>query len=335
MKRTFVCCIIIFVAVVFVVFIAKFMREAFFVFGDTSRQSVSIVISEGVSVRRIARELRDHDIIKSPFLFELYVRMRGLSSSLPAGVFSLASNSSFHDAVTSLLEATAAGVQVTIPEGHTLRKIWEKLYESFPKMTEADFFEAVGRASPLKKTIPFLANLSSEQNLEGYVFPDTYFFAPNSSAETIVRIMVETLQRRLFELGIQKSGNDLHEFLTLASIIEREVQKPEDMANIADIFFRRLKIGMALQSDATLNYAIGGSSPSLSARDLENRSPYNTYLYPGLPPGPICNPGMNALLAVLRPTKNPWMYFLTTPSGDVKYARTFDEHVMNKNRYLR
>jgi len=335
MNTGFVRNIFIFALIIFAIVSIKFAREAFLVSGDPAQSNVSVTIAQGSSVRRIASELENKGIIQSPFLFELYVRVRGLSGSIPAGLFFLKEDSSFADVTATLLDAQAAGIQVTIPEGYTLRKIWDTLHAAFPNIKEADFWKMAGRASPLKKIEPILAHLSSTQDLEGYVFPDTYFFAPEASAESIVRTMVETLPRRLRELGIQKTGKDLHAFLTLASIVEREVRDPKDMANAADIFFRRLEIGMALQADSTVNYVIDGKNPSLTAAEMKTNSPYNTYLYAGLPPGPICNPGVNALRAAAHPTKNSWLYFLTTPSGDVKYARTFDDHVANKSRYLR
>lgn len=335
MKNTFVRTVVATVVVILFVIAMKFFWEAYAVSADATVEPISVIIDKGSSVRRIASEFQENGIIKSPFLFEAYVRLRGLSASLPAGTFSLKRGSSFSKVTAVLLETRAAGVQVTIPEGYTLQKIWDTLHVAFPNLNEADFFTAVGKSSKLKKAIPILSHLSNTQDLEGYLFPDTYLFAQDASAETIVRIMVETLARRLSETGIGKSGKNLHEFLTLASIIEREVRRMEDMANVADIFFRRLKIGMALQADSTVNYAINGKNPALTSEEMRTDTPYNTYLYRGLPPGPICNPGMNAINATANPTKNSWMYFLTTPSGDVKYARTFEEHVANKNRYLR
>jgi len=134
---------------------------------------------------------------------------------------------------------------------------------------------------------------------------------------------------------IVKQKKSFFEVLTLASIIEKEVSEPEDMKMVADIFYKRLKAGIALQSDATVNYATGKSLIQPTYQDLSVNSLYNTYRYPGLPPGPISNPGINALKAAIYPTPNPYYYFLTTESGQAIYSKTYEEHLINKNKYLK
>jgi UPF0755 protein len=131
------------------------------------------------------------------------------------------------------------------------------------------------------------------------------------------------------------SGRSFYDIVTMASIIEKEVRGEEDRQKVADIFWRRLGIGMALQADSTVNYATRKNLPSVTAKDLEVDSRYNTYKYPGLPPGPIANPGMTALIAAIRPLKNTDWFFLTDKDGNVHYAKTFDEHIRNKQKYLR
>ena len=127
----------------------------------------------------------------------------------------------------------------------------------------------------------------------------------------------------------------MHELLTLSSIVEKEVRTAETMKNVADVFLKRLDIGMALQSDATINYIIKGDNPSPLYSDLEVESPYNTYKHAGLPPGPISAPGLNALNAVLHPASNTYLYFLTTDEGAIYYAETYEEHLRNKARWLK
>jgi len=126
-----------------------------------------------------------------------------------------------------------------------------------------------------------------------------------------------------------------HEILTLSSIVEKEVRTAETMNNVADVFLKRIAIGMALQSDATINFIIKGDDPSPTYEDLEVHSPYNTYKHPGLPPGPISAPGLNALTAVFHPASNDYYYFLTTDAGDIYYAKTYDQHLENKRKYLK
>ena len=134
---------------------------------------------------------------------------------------------------------------------------------------------------------------------------------------------------------IKRQGKTIHEILTLASIIEKEVSSDKDRKLVADIFYKRLDAGVALQADSAVNYVTGKSTPRASAQDLAKESPYNTYRYRGLPPGPIASPGLSAILAAVYPTANPYWYFLTTPAGQAIYSKTFEEHVANKAKYLR
>jgi UPF0755 protein len=179
-----------------------------------------------------------------------------------------------------------------------------------------------------------VAQKPGDVDLEGYLFPDTYRFAYDASAEDIARIMLDNMAEQVNDAG-RPNGDaaemTIHEILTLASIIEREVRQPSTMKNVADIFLKRLDIGMALQADSTVNYVIEGDSPSITLDQRDNtESPYNTYKYPGLPPGPISAPSANAIDAVLNPTANNYLYFLTTDDGEIYYAETHDEHVRNK-----
>jgi UPF0755 protein len=150
--------------------------------------------------------------------------------------------------------------------------------------------------------------------------------------------MLDTMEARVNSLDAptgDAKDMTLHEVLTLASIVQREVRKESEMKNVADVFLKRLSIGMALQADSTVNYITGGDDPSISLDDRDIESPYNTYQNPGLPPGPISNPGLDALTAVIHPASNPYLYFLTDDLGNVYYARTFDEHLANKAKYLK
>jgi UPF0755 protein len=200
----------------------------------------------------------------------------------------------------------------------------------------------IGADSPLKSSEAILAGIPKGFDLEGYAFPDTYRFRADADAQTVVTQMVETLGRRLAEAGVPlpengkyANGLTVHETITLASILEKEVRSLEEMENVADIFFKRIEAGMPLQADSTLSYVLGKTSAQLTTADLASNSIYNSYTQLGLPPGPIANPGMNAILAVLNPTKNSWYYFLTDDAGTVYYAATYDQHLANKRKYIR
>ena len=205
-------------------------------------------------------------------------------------------------------------------------------------LSENGFTEAAGADSPLIKEFDFLQDKPANVDLEGYLFPDTYRIFKNSDSYDIIRKMLANFNAKLtseLRQEIVKQKKSFFEVLTLASIIEKEVSEPEDMKMVADIFYKRLIAGIALQSDATVNYATGKSLIQPTYQDLSVNSLYNTYKYPGLPPGPISNPGINALKAAIYPTPNPYYYFLTSRDQQVIYSKTYEEHLANKNKYLK
>ena len=188
-----------------------------------------------------------------------------------------------------------------------------------------------------REQFSFLQDAPSTASLEGFLFPDTYFFDPASSAEIIIEKMLANFGKRIgtsFLGEVQKQKRTLYAVVTLASIVENEVKSETDRKMVADLFLRRIASGQALQSCATLQYILGVDKKQYSYEETRTESPYNTYLYPGLPPGPISNPGLMSLEAALAPTNNPYVYFLSDPKTDKTiFSVTYDEHVKNKNLY--
>lgn len=190
----------------------------------------------------------------------------------------------------------------------------------------------------------FLESKPENLSLEGYLFPDTYRIFASSSPEELVVRMLNNFDKKLspeMREEIEKQGKTIHEIITMASIIEKEApisgqQDLEDAKIVSGIFWNRININMALQSDATLSYIYNDNKPVHSGNELNIDSPYNTYKYPGLIPGPICNPGIAAIKAAIYPTETNYLYFLTTLDGSqIYYAETHDEHVRNKYKYLK
>lgn len=319
------------------------MFDAFLVDPQANAESVIFEVERGDSVSDIALGLNEAGIITSELFFKIYVKLTGNASHLQAGSFELTPGMNFRSLVAELIDAQAQEVEVTIPEGYTIEQIGEAVMKALPGISEEDWEDATGtNGKSMIEEGELLSGIPDDQGMEGYLFPDTYRFRVDASARTVAETMVLTLKRRLAEQGIGvpenlrfANGLTFHELLTLASIVEREVRSPEDMKRVAGIFFTRLKIGMALQADSTVNYLTGKQDASVTLEDSRINSPYNTYRVLGLPPGPISNPGMNALTAVLEPLDSDDLYFLTTPEGEVIYARSFDEHVANKYQYLK
>lgn len=183
----------------------------------------------------------------------------------------------------------------------------------------------------------FVTSTKLSVDLEGYLSPNTYRVYKDATLQDVIDKLKTARESELKPFGeaIKKSGMSEKEILTLASIVEKEANTPEDMKMVADIFLRRLDEGMALQSCATVNYITGKNDPGVSSKDKQVDSPYNTYKYPGLPLGPICNPGLDAIKAVLNPTKNNYVYFMTGDDGVMRYASTLEGHNLNVQKYLK
>lgn len=280
-------------------------NEIYFLRPAENAPRVTITISEGATAGEIARQLADERLVSSPRLFEWYVRVRDLDRAVGQGTFEIARGTSMRAIANLLTFADRPEKTITVIEGWTRREI-------------ADYLVSVG--------IPRDDFLAASEGLEGYLFPDTYRIFSDATAEDIVQKM-----RANFDTKVGVISRD---DLILASIVEREVARDEDRRMVADIFRRRLDVGWALQADSTVNYVTGKRTPSISLADRDLDSPYNTYRYPGLPPGPISNPGLSAINAVRNPESNDFWYFLTDTEGNVHYARTLEEHNENRARYL-
>jgi len=334
---------------VFVVFVCvlvltgigfSFAHESFLRQASDEAITRSVTIPLGASASRVAILLKEAKLIKHPLYFTWLVGVTKVQTSLQSGTFTFKEGTPTSVLLLALTSPDRSDVQITIPEGFTLQQIHDRLAQTIPSFEESAWNELVGKggfADPvLLKTKP------SAQGLEGYLFPDTYRFAKDATTQDVIAKMLATLGRRLAEQnivmsdkGVFSNGLTLHEVLTMASILEKEVQHPEDMKHVAGLLFHRMEIGMALQVDSTLTYQTDKTSATLTTADLKSASPYNTYTHKGLPPGPICTPGMNAILAVLQPMETDDLFFLTAPDGTVYYAKTHDQHVLNKQKYLR
>jgi UPF0755 protein len=308
-------------------------------FRTSHAAEVSFTVADGESFLSISRRLAEEEIIPSAWWFRIFAKFAGIDDNIRSGTTVVTPGDRSADILGALMYPSGASeVSITIPEGYTLSQIGAAVRKVLPGITPEEWQRVTGVTSPFATDAFVISSQKpGDVDLEGYLFPDTYRFFKHATAEDIVERMLRTMESRISALGKptgDAEGMTGHELLTLSSIIEREVRGPEEMKEVSDIFLKRLEIGMALQSDATVNYVTGGDDPSISLTDRDLESPYNTYRNPGLPPGPISNPGMNALRAVWNPAQNSYYYFLTDAEGNVYYARTHDEHVINKARYL-
>lgn len=341
MKKLFASIVSLFVLIT-AALVYSSASDVFFQQPAEDADEVSIEIRAGSNVRMIAAALAQQQVIDKPRLFEWYVRLKGATRDVQAGVFTLKKGMNHAQVLKQLIGTSfAKEIAITIPEGYRLEQMGDVFASHLTQVTPQAWTEAVLHPQQFVSEFPFLEHIPSGHGMEGYLFADTYRFREDATAQEVVRRLLSTFKQRLEGLGIDPEakaithGLTLHEFLTLASIVEREVRQPDTMAMVADIFLKRLDIGMALQADSTVNYVTGGNDPGVSIAATQIDSPYNTYKYPGLPPGPIAAPSQNALKAVLSPIENPYFYFLTDKNGDIFYGRTFAEHNQNRAAHLK
>lgn len=318
------------------------INDIYFLKPKPLAETRTIMIPSGASVSDISRILAEEKLISSRVLFLTYARLRKLDRSLKAGTFEIPLELNQRAIFRMLTAESDQEITITFIEGWTLREIAETLRAN--GIPEADFYAIAGTppapasdqqpSADFSEDFSFLKIKPNASSLEGFLFPDTYRFFADASAEAVVRKMLKN-----FEMKGARACTDCPEIsyddLILASIIEREVRSDEDRRKVADLFLRRLKIGMALQADSTVNYVTGKDTPALSSADRNLDHPYNTYLNRGLPPGPISNPSFSSIDAVRNPEPNPYWFFLTDKEGNVHFARTLAEHNQNKAKYLR
>jgi UPF0755 protein len=302
---------------------------------------VSFVVVAGEGSDDIANNLKTAGLIRSANAFEWYAWRTRQDDYLQPGTYSLEKTMNLREivAVLSRREQRATNERtITIIEGWNNYDIAE-YFEKQGIASAESVLDAMQHKQAWWDNYSVLKDRPSNVDLEGYLFPDTYRVYADASVNDILEKMVATLEQKLtpqLRAEIAKQGKTTHEILTMASIIEREVHKPDDQKMVSDIFWKRLKIGMALQSDATINYITNKGTATPSLDDLQVESPYNTYRNRGLPPGPIANPGLNAITAAVYPTPNLYYFYLTTlDTGQIYYGKDHDEHVRNKQLYLK
>ncbi len=288
-----------------------------------------IVVPPGSSLAAISDSLQKKNVIKNKRWFEFIVQLRGLSGSLHSGVFKVPENASFAQVIHTLTESTPEVVTVTIVEGLQAREIAKILAKKFD--FSAEQFMRIVRDSSLAKQWGLPGN-----TLEGFLFPQTYKFFKNQTPKAIAHQMVKEFFATVPDSFTQRAkqyGWTLEQAVTLASIIEGEAMRGEERPLISSVYHNRLRRGMRLQADPTIQYIIDDGPRRLLTKDLEIKSPYNTYLHSGLPPGPISNPGFGSIKAALYPEKSNYLYFVARGDGYHTFSRTNREHI-NAKRHL-
>jgi UPF0755 protein len=289
----------------------------------SSGPGVQLTIRKGSSFHEAAESLSAHGLVRSARVFSVYAKLRRRDRTLRWGTYVLRPGMSWEQMLDALRLGRGVIHQVTIPEGLSIADIEPLLIDALD-LTQDSLNAAVRDTSLLHRLdIP-------TPTLEGYLFPDTYTFPDKTTARDAVRMMVDRFEKEWKpEWTDQARAMKLtrHDIVTLASIVEREVRRDEERPVVAAVYLNRLKIGMALMADPTVTYALGKKPGRVTLKDLRVKSPYNTYLRAGLPPGPIGSPGAASLRASLNPAKVPYKFFVAAPDGHHEFRKTYAEHL--------
>lgn len=290
------------------------------------QQNVYIKVTSGMDAGTIGMLLQQHGVIESRYKFWLMAKLNGYDSKFKTGSYAFHQNMDPREVLQALVEGTTSTIKFTIPEGYNVREIAKRLSDE-GLVDKDEFLKAARDFAPydyMKKDrkVTYYA--------EGFLFPDTYEISSDAKAEDILKMMAGNFDRQLTE-DMRARAEEMHlsvyELITLASLVEKEARYAEDRPIIAQVFLKRLKIGMPLQSDTTLQYLMDAPKEDVSIKDTKMESPYNTYQNRGLPPGPIANPGEASIQAVLHPANTEYLYFVADRDGHNHYSMTYDEHL--------
>lgn len=281
-------------------------------------EAVEVFIPPGSGASRVAAILEEKGVLKSPWLFRAWAKAKGADRDLKPGLYRFERPTGALEVLRRLSEGRTIGVRVAIPEGFATWQIAERL-------------EAAG----VCKAAEFL-KYARDNRLEGYLFPTTYFFEPNTPVARVVAKLREEFRDQIeaaYAAADPKPRFTLQQLVTLASIVEREAVLAGERPTIAAVYYNRMKKRMRLEADPTVQYALGRWKKGLTLKDLKHPSPYNTYQHFGLPPGPICSPGLESFKATLSPAKTDAIYFVADHTGGHFFTASHDEFLKAKRAY--
>lgn len=276
---------------------------------------IEVFFEKGSSPRTIALKLKKSGLILSATAFIAVIKLSGDEKHLKAGRYEFNSSDNMLTILSKIKNGKNLNIKITVPEGFDIKKIGLLLEEK--GICKSSVFEAAAK----------------DKNMEGFLLPETYFIDPKSSADEVIKIMNDEFNK-FWSKDFEKRAGELNmtkrDIIILSSIVEKEAVSANERSVIAGIFYNRLSKKMRLESCSTVLYAMGINKERLSFEDLRFNSPYNTYKYAGLPPGPICNPGKETIKAVLFPKETPYLYFVSKGDGTHMFAMTLNEHVIQK-----
>lgn len=293
-----------------------------------------IIVSPGESLTQAAFILKQNNLIRSVDYFKFLAVLSRSSTQIQAGEYKLSPQMSSAVILKKLVKGEVVAYLVTVPEGFTIKKIAKLLSEKH--IADEKSFSESAENNQLKIKID---DSFIPKRLEGYLFPDTYLFSKQNDSPKVINIMINRFKETVLPIYNSKKNSrtlDLHKLITLASLVEAEAQKSAERPVIASVYYNRLKKGQLLECDATVQYVLDKHKENITYQDLKTDSPYNTYLYPGLPPGPIGNPGLDSIKACLEPSKTDYYYYVRNDvanDGSHIFSKTYTEHLRAISKY--
>ena len=286
-----------------------------------------ITVKSGMAAKDIGELLYQQGAIKNVFIFHAVAKMQGMANSLQAGDYVINKNMTVQQIVSMLAKGQTLYQQITVPEGYTVEQIAKLIQEK--QLGSAEKFKMLAQQGT---PYPYMTNQNPDvmYKAEGYLFPDTYQITKGATEEQLLSMMTSQFDKEFsgsMRARASEIGLPVKDVIILASLVEKEAQIELDRPVIAGVFLNRLHQGMPLQSCATIQYILGYPKVELSVQDTEISSSYNTYQHMGLPPGPIANPGIAAINAVLYPRQTDFLYFVADKQGAHHFSKTYEEHL--------
>lgn len=319
-----------------VFFIAVFLLGAYLPKSFIKSAEISYVLQKGRGYKKIAEDLKEKGVIRSQSFFEFYVLVSLSYSKLQAGRYELSSSMAVAQIVKKLVTGDVVKEKITIIEGWNIKSIAKEL-ENKGLYQTADFLNSAQR--DFSQGFEFLKDKPKDLSLEGYIFPDTYYIIKETTAEEFLKMALLNFDKKLIsdlKKEIAKQSKSIFQIATMASMLEKEVKSLDDKKIVSGILWKRIKEGIPLQVDSTVNYITGKNDAKISLNDAKIDSKYNTYKYYGLPMGPISNPGMDSILSAIYPEESPYWYYLSADgNGKTIFSKTLAEHNTAKTKYFK